>query len=146
MNILYVELVKSFCEIIIAINRLFTFNGINCGQIFSKVTENPAEKNNQRCFCEYSHQNLCQPEALKTKQWNILYVGQLYWVCWISWMKRFLGFSVYNRKCQKPQQFWEWMNSLCHSAHLSIGQYCGFIIIHWCESDELKFFAGFYLK
>lgn len=100
-------------------------------------------KNNHRCFCEYSHQNLCQPEALKTKQWNILYVGQLYWVCWISWMKRFLGFSVYNRKCQKPQQFWEWMNSLCHSAHLSIGQYCGFIIIHWCESDDLKFFAGF---
>lgn len=101
------------------------------------------KKNNQRCFCEYSHQNLCQPEALKTKQWNILYVGQLYWVCWISWMKQFLGFGVYNRKCQKPQQFWEWMNSLCHSANLNIGQYCGFIIIHWCESDDLKFFAGF---
>lgn len=64
-------------------------------------------------------------------------------VCWISWMKQFLGFGVYNRKCQKPQQFWEWMNSLCHSAHLNIGQYCGFIIIHWCESDDLKFFAGF---
>lgn len=44
VNILYYELVKSFCEIIIAINRLFTFNGINCGQIFSKVTENPAKK------------------------------------------------------------------------------------------------------
>lgn len=44
VDILYLELVKNFCEIIIAINRLFTFNGINCGQIFSKVTENPAEK------------------------------------------------------------------------------------------------------
>lgn len=147
MNILYLELVKNFCEIIIAINRLFTFNGINCGRIFSKVTENPAEKKQSAMLLW-----IFPPKSMPTRSFKnqtmkyILYVSQLYWVCWISWMKQFLGFGVYNRKCQKPQQFWEWMNSLCHSANLNIGQYCGFIIIHWCKSDDLKFFAGFYLK